>query len=632
MKQESKIPRKTVYAYNQNETTNKGYWWQLEKAALARELFATFNKIEKNHVYRRQMNMNLERMYLGFSPIFFSSVYQNATRPDLLGQRTVINVAKSCVDTTVSRIGTMKARPFFLTNGGDYSQKCRAEKLTDFFDGLFDQIKFYDKMSEGFKDGCISQAGFVKFFINQSDKKIECERVFPDEIMVDDIDAIYGCPQTLYQAKMMSRSTALAQFPKNSKAILNAKCVEIQNTGGQSTADNIWVIEAWHLRSSSSSSDGMHVICIDNETLFAEEYKKDYYPFIQLGWAKRPKGFWYTSIVEEVAGIQLDVNVTMSKIQECHKLCAVPRVWVEDSSAVNIDHITNDVGVVARYRGIPPIFMTPNAVPPELYNHLQSQILRAYETVGISQLDAQAQKPSGVNSAIAMRTYQDIGSQRFKEQASRYEEMQMRAVDILFDLCEELSEGNKLKIMTPSKRMIKKIDWKDARLDREDYILQRYPTNMLPNTPEGKRDTIVDYMNAQLIDKDLALEMLDFPDLKAATNKILSESKIIDKIIDKMLNDGVYTMPEPYYNLDLAMKKVRQAYLLAEVENYDDEKLQLLRNFMEAIATLMEAAQQQQMQQMAAAQMAAQQGMMPQGQVQQRQAQTEQTMQTGVNL
>lgn len=421
--------------------------------------------------------------------------------------------------------------------------------------------------------------------------------------MVDDIDAIYGSPRTLYRAKMVSRDNAMSMFPKFEKQILNAEAVEIQNTGGLTIADNIWIIEAWHLRSSSSSNDGVYAVCIDNCCLSATEYKRDYYPFVQLGWAKRPKGFWYTSIVEEIAGIQLDINVTMSKIQECHKMCAVPRVWVEQSSEVNIDHITNDVGVIAKYRGIPPTFMTPNAVPPELYNHLQSQIMRAYEVVGISQMDAQSLKPKGIDSGVALRTYQDIGSQRFKDQASNYEDSQMQAVDILFDLCEELSEsGTEMKIMTPSKRTIKKIDWKDARMDRQDYILQRYPTNLLPATPEGKRETVVDYVNAGLMDKDIATELLDFPDLKAATNKILSESKVIDKIIDKILNDGIYVTPEPYYNLELALKKVRQSYLMAQVEDYPEEKLQLMRDFMETTATLIQASRDQQMQQMAAMQ------------------------------
>lgn len=604
IKQETKIEFKEIKAYQEKVAKANGAWWALSGNDLAKELFYTFNKISKNHMHRRQFNMNLERMYMGFSPIFFSSNYQNILRPELLGQRTVLNLSKACVDTVVSKIGTMKARPFFLTNGGDRSQRDRAEKLTDFFDGLFSQIKFYDKMNAGFKDGCISQSGFVKFFIDPSRKKIDCERVFPDEIMVDEIDAVYGTPKTIYQAKIIQRETALALFPKNVNGILNAPKVEMGTVGMSDVTDNIWLIEAWHLRSSPSSSDGLHVICVDSESIFAEEYKKDYFPFIQLGWTKKPKGFWYSSLVEENAGIQLDINVTMAKIQECHKLCAVPRVWVEQSSEVDIDHLTNDVGAIGLYRGIPPIFMTPNSVPPELYSHLERQWARGFENAGISMMDAQSKKPAGLNSGVAIRTYQDIGSERFKDQAERYENAQMSAVDILFDLCEELSESSDIEIMTPSKRMIKKISWKEARIDRSDYVLQKYPTNLLPTTPEGKRETVVEYVNSGLIDKAMAIDLLDFPDLKTATNKILSENKIIEKIIDKMLNDGKYTTPEPYYNPDNALKLVRQAYLMAEVEDYPEDRLQLLRNFMDQIANLIQINQQKQLEQMQALQAA----------------------------
>ena len=600
----SKNDIKEIKAYTEKGERHKGMWWTLQKSELANELFGSLNRIQSAHAYRRQMNMNLERMYLGFSPIFFNSVYQNATRPDVIGQRTVLNLAKSCVDTAVSKIGTMKARPFFLTNGGDRSQRDRAEKLTDFYDGLFYQMKFHETMQTGFKDGCISMAGFVKFYIDSAKKKISCDRVFTDEIIVDDIDAIYNDPRTLYQVKMIDRSIVKAMFPKFERQIDEAHGVEIQNTGGMAVTNTIWVAEGWHLQGSSDSGDGSHAICIDNCCVFQEEYKKDYFPFVQMGWTKKPKGYWYSSIVEDISGIQLDVNVTMAKIQECHKLCAVPRVWVEQSSQVNIEHITNDVGMIAKYRGIPPIFMSPNSVPPELYQHLQAQTMRAYEMIGISQMDAQSQKPAGLNSGVAMRTYQDVGSQRFKDQADRYEDSQMKAVDIIFDLCEDLANSGDIEVMTPSKRTIKKISWKDARIDREDYILQRYPTNLLPSTPEGKKETVIDYINAGIMDKDIALELLDFPDLKEATNRILSESKLLDKIIDKILNDGVYTTPEPYYNLELAMKKSRQAYMMAEVEEFEEDKLELLRNFMETVASLIQVQQEQQMQQMAAMQAA----------------------------
>jgi hypothetical protein len=604
MKQESKIEFKEIKAYQEKEAKANGSWWVLDGNDLAKELFYTFNKISKNHTHRRQFNMNLERMYMGFSPIFFSSNYQNILRPELLGQRTVLNLSKACVDTIMSKIGTMKARPFFLTNGGDRSQRDRAEKLTDFFDGIFSQIKFYDKMKSGFKDGCISQSGFVKFYIDPSRKKIEAERVFPDEIMVDEIDAVYGTPKTIYQAKMISRETALNIFPRNTRGVLNASKVEMGTVGMSEVTDNIWVIESWHLRSSPNSNDGRHVICVENECVFSEEYKRDYFPFIQLGWTKKPKGFWYTSLVEENAGIQLDINVTMSKIQECHKLCAVPRVWVEQNSEVNIDHITNDVGSVGLYRGIPPIFMTPNSVPPELYQHLERQWQRGFENAGVSSMDAMGERQSGSLSGVALRTYQDLGTQRLRDQAESYEAAQMQAVDIVFDLCEELSQNGKLEIMTPSKRNIKKINWEEARIDREDYILQKYPTNLLPETPEGKRQTVIEYVNSGLLDKTMAIDLLDFPDLKTATSKILSEQKIIEKIVSKILENGEYETPEPYYDPDNALRIARQAYLSAKVDEYPEEKLQILRDFMDSLAELVRINNQKKIENMNQAQMA----------------------------
>ncbi len=594
IKQETKIEVKQVYVRKPKEIVNNGKWWGMDGAEMAREVFAVFKKIEKSHVFRRQMNMNLERMYLGFSPVFLSTPYQNALRPDVIGQRCVLNIAASCVDTAVSKIGTMKARPFFLTNGGDRTQRDRAEKLTDFFDGLFASINFYDTAKTAFKDGCIALNGFIYPYIDNVEKAIKVERVFPDEIMVDDIDAIYGTPKTVYRAKMLDRDDVIAMAPNMAKEILNAEPIDIQTTGGTNNCDKIWVIEAWRLPTRKGANDGRHCICIDGASLFSEAYEFNYLPFIPFGWNKRPKGYWSTSIVEEISGVQLDINVTMSKIQECHKMAAVPRVWVENSSKVNIEHITNEVGVIGKYSGIPPIFMTPNAVPPELYNHLAAQIIRGYERIGISQMDAQSIKPTGLNSGVAMKTYHDLGSQRFRDQAERFENLQMEVAERIFDLCEKLAKEKKdFSIMTPSKKTIKKINWNEARIDKEDYILQKYPTNMLPSTPEGRKDAVIDYLNSGLLSKEIAVDMLEFPDLKAAMGRVTSEGKLIDKIIDKMLEDGVYEVPEPYYSPELAMTKVRQAYLWAKAEGYHEDKLELLRNFMTSLGSLIEAKENQ---------------------------------------
>ena len=607
----------------QHDPNKQGvYWWREKGDAQADVIFNNYRLIEQNQHYRRLMSVNLERVYNGLPPVSFTvNPYQLRNQSDLLmSNRLVLNVTKSCVDTATSKIGTIKTRPFFLTNKGNWAQQERAKNLTDFFDGLLDEIDYYKKTTDQFRDGCIYPAGVKKFYIDLEEKKIKCERIFSDEIMVDDIDGINGKPRNLYQMKLVDRRVAMAMFPKFEKDISKAPKTEIQRAGYQSKTDDILIIEAWHLRSNSKAKDGVHTICIEGKVIFSEEYKRDYFPFSFWGWVKKTKGFWFTPITEEGAGIQLDINKTCQTIQRCQHLCAVPRVFFNEASKINVAHLTNDIGAIIKYQGMPPTFSTPNAVPPELYNHLQAQIQRYFEMIGVSSMEAQAKKPAGLDSRPALRTYQDLGTERFKAQATRFEDLQMNDIEILFDLCEELHEmGHGLEVMTPSKDAMKKIEWRKIRLDRSDYILRKYPTSVLPSTPEGKIERVTELLQAGLIPQEHAIDLLDFPDIKGVTDMVTAPRNIIMKIINKILNDGEYETPEPYYDLNLAKQLAQQSYLLAKLDNAPEERLDLLRVFMDEIATRMDDMMQAQQ-----AQIMAQQA---QQQVRQAQMQPVQTQQ-----
>ncbi|HAT63937.1 MAG TPA: hypothetical protein DCS66_04950, partial [Flavobacteriaceae bacterium] len=83
-----------------------------------------------------------------------------------------------------------------------------------------------------------------------------------------------------------------------------------------------------------------------------------------------------------------------------------------------------------------------------------------------------------------------------------------------------------------------------------------------------------------------------FPDLEASMNLLNADSNNLERLIETMMDEGKYFPPEPYQNLENAVRKVQQAYLLYRMQGAPEDRLELLRQFMEDCQNLIEKAAQ----------------------------------------
>ena len=136
-------------------------------------------------------------------------------------------------------------------------------------------------MAECFLDSTIFDIGVLKIF--KDDTKIKAEKVFPNEIFVDEQEARFGKATHLYQVREVSRyalEKEFGSFPMLQEAD-HENLIADENNGYE---DNITCIEAWHLPSSEGADDGRHVICVEGTCLFEESWSYDDFPFIILRW------------------------------------------------------------------------------------------------------------------------------------------------------------------------------------------------------------------------------------------------------------------------------------------------------------------------------------------------------------
>lgn len=562
-------------------------WWTLEnEEEAAKSAWAMADNIldqqdDRQLEYQAYGEMYSYREYQGQSPTVKSGVRALLSRPRrALSNRVMLNVVKANIDTASAKLASARPRPMFLTVDGDYAMKKRAEKLTQYMDGVFDDTDIYTKGLQVFTDACINGTGAMKIYVQ--DGKIHADRCWIEEVLVDDLEAAYGDPRQMHHVMLYNREVLMATYGDTDAKKMLIATASATDEGGDMSRDMIRVTESWHLPSSSKAGDGKRCLSIQEGCLAYEEYDKDYFPFVFFRWGFRRKEFYGMGITEELFGIQIEINRILKNIQVAMKRVAQPRVFLEVSSRINKQHLNDIPGSQVSYSGQKPIFETPTAMNAEVYQHLERLYNKSFEITGISQLSATGKKPAGLDAAVALREQQDIESERFLPQSQRYDRFYIDASHIITDLSKDLYEEQpELLVKAKTNKVISEIKWKDVDMPADQYVMQVYPTSLLPTTPAAKKQQVVELMQADLLDRDTALDLLDFPDLKRALSVRNAGANDAMRTLERIVENGEYDTPEPYQNLDLCISLGQGMYLRSRDDGVPEERLELLRRFID---------------------------------------------------
>lgn len=570
-------------------------WWFQPQSSMSASIAAVVNAVEQQQSHDRVQNIKYARLYSNVELLGFLTGSRVQNNIDALSSnRVTVNVVKSCIDAAQSKIAKNKPKVQFLTEDGNFEQKQRAKRLTKYVEGVFYDTDIYTKAQKAFVHACVFGTGAIKVF-NQGGR-IRTEVVLPDELRIDDVEGAYQSPRQMHQVSYVSREVLVAEYgnesPEIQNALLNASTADISYKSSKYTADMLKVTESWHLPSGADTTDGLHTITIEGCVLFQEEYKKDYFPFVFFRWSDRIAGFFGRGIAEELIGIQIEINKILRNIQKAQHLVAVPRVAVDAQSKVSSQVLNNEIGAIFKYSGQPPQFFTPQAMNGEVYSHLKWLIGTAYEVVGISQLSATSKKPSGLDAAVALREYQDIETERFMITAQRYERMFLDLAAIVIDQSRDMFlEDKGLSIKLTDSKFIETIKWAEVNLPDESFTMKMMPTSLLPGTPAGRLQKVQELINAGFIDKEQALSLLDFPDLKSVETLEMASLRLTERQLCDITEHGKYEEPEPTQNAPLCLKLAQQEYLKAKLNKLPEERLELLLRYMDDAERLIEQTQ-----------------------------------------
>lgn len=582
-------------------------WWLLPKNEVADAVFFLANMLGQ-YDSRRQTQLQMSaRLYgnlslMGLNGLTMSKIAATqASNKD----RISYNLCQSVTDTLVAKMSKNKPKPDYLTSGGDYKIQRRAKKLNDFTDGIFYENKAYELGPTILRDSCWAGDGIVHVYDCYG--RVKFERVLASELLVDQVESFYGHPRQLHRAKNVDREVLKELYPGYKAKIEECNAASADLTGTwQNVADQVCVLESWHLPSGPKAKDGMHTLCIENACLVYESYSKEKFPFAFNKYSPRLYGFWGQGLVEQLQNIQLEINKLLWVIQRSMHMAGTFKILMENGSKIVKEHFNNDIGTIICYAGQQPVYITPQMVQPEVYQHFQTLIQKGYEQAGISQLSAASQKPAGLNSGKALREYNDIESDRFELTGQSYENLFLDLADLAIDVARDIyTDKKEFEVQVPGESFIKSIDWGDIDLRRDEYVLKSYPVSSLPDDPAGRLQTIQEYMQAGLISPTAGRRLLDFPDLKQAEKLANSMEDYLNQVMEKIVDDGVMTNFDLAYDSpELARELALEQYAYGRANGLEEEKLQLLRDYMKEITDQQQKAQQAAQMQQAAQQQA----------------------------
>jgi hypothetical protein len=567
-----------------------GAWWRAPtQAELATQILSTASLLKEQQQYRYRQASVWARLYgnmplMGFPGASLSRMTSNNALPV---DRPTMSVVTSCVDTLVSRLTQSRPRPVFLTDGGDYKGRRLAKQLNSFITGELYNCDAHAKGELILRDAAVLGTGVMK--VLELDKRVALERKLQTEILVDPNDALYGDPRQMYELKLVDREVLKEMFPKSQSMIGKAEQAYPDNTSDsqKTVSDLVMVVEGWRLPSSADANDGLHAIACSEGLLFDESYKKDFFPFAFLHYSPRMLGFWGQGLAEQLMGTQVEINKLLMTISTAINLVGVPRVFVEDGSKVVKAQLNNAIGSIVTFRGTKPSYEVAPCVPQELYAQLERLIQYAYQQSGVSALSAASQKPMGLDSGRAIREYDDLQSDRFAALSKRYDNLFVDLAYLITDKAKDICERDgKYTTVYPNKDGTKEIDLPAAKLLKDTYVIQCFDTSSLPRDPAGRKQAVVEDMQAGLISPQEGRRLLNYPDLEQVEKLDNAAEERILKILDAIVEDGKYTPPDPFMDLVLAEKLVTQYYNLYEPAKLTEERCELLRQFASQVQAL----------------------------------------------
>ena len=472
------------------------------------------------------------------------------------------NIIRACANSAHNKIAKIKPKVTFLTKDADTSTTEIAKRMDSYIFSTYKQSKAYKEGSKAVLDCLISGLGICKIYKQKG--KVEIKKISSNDFFMDHPYKGYSIPTECGEKKTYSSRELIEMFP--------TKADKIEEMHGDK--ENISVVEMYKAYKKK-------IIFTDKVLLDYSDWKYSL-PYSFLKWTEATEGVIGISLAKELIAIQKVMTYILEKTLMSLRLFAVPKVLLEQGSNPTEKEIGNLVAEIIEYNkgSEKPTWLTPPAMNQQVLNILLMLWEKGFEVTGLSQLQAHGQLPQGLKAAsgAALRTYNQIESERFQLFRTDYEDFYINIAEKII----EMDDGLKNKFTKKEVEMVK------------DHV-NIFSSNILPETPAGRQALVSEMFNSNLITRSQALMLIDSPD----TNKLLSSEakrvQAIEILLEKSIKSKKLTDPLVIrvLGIEVFLDKARKLFAQIVVEEGEDsEKLTVLSEMIDELTAKVQAQAQ----------------------------------------
>lgn len=544
--------------------------------------FYTYERIYRNEDIDKSTTLEAELMRFGRSLDGYS--------------RASYNLIATCNDNIVSRIVRNKPRAVYQVSDANWSLRRTAKNQQKWVDHIAHKEFFPSIGRDIVNDGCLLGVGHAKIAKKYREAAVGVWYVHPGDLFVDPVETAHSQPRRMFQRQFVSKDIAQRWFPdkKEQKALENSSVLSQSDfterrpeLSGTPILAQTEIIEAWHPPTYPGADDGIHIIFCSGGLLFREKWTREDFPIISYRWKRRPGDMFHgIAVPEEIMGLHIDLNFSIQMIYETAETSGGNTIVSPVSAKLSKAEFTNAPDSIWEYQGqVPPTVLQHPKVHMDLMQLANDQEARAYRRLGLD--SATPNQPSaGLETGRAVRMDFDARSMSLTQALQNYENLYKDFGDKATAAGRQIWEKDKsFSVVVPrNKYSVEQMNWEDVSLNprSDSFIIKVTAGSQLSQHPAGRIDDVNSMVTMGAVtDQAEMRDLMSLADLENSDSLATAALDAVKWMCEEMLDDGVAHKPEPYDDLDLCLSTSNAIYLRARSQKAPEDRLDLLRAFLD---------------------------------------------------
>lgn len=439
------------------------------------------------------------------------------------------NVIKSVIDSIVSKLANQKVRPFFTPVNGTYKTRRIVKQCQQFFDSYYEFQRIQSKITKAFEESCIFSVGYL--FVNPLTYEVEVPPSW--NVATLNTESVYGEPTKL-----------LIKYPNYPTTLLDKLGINDANINSEYVTLEMYC----------DITEKVFEVYINNNIVKTISYEADRLPIVKIFYNIPILGNYTPSIVEELDGIQTQIDLISAKISAAAQLTPANTTYVLEGSNLSPGDINNRIGNVYGVKcppgmtTLPVMNVTPSPIDPYWQSLMEYYIQKAYEVIGISQLSAMSKKPNGLDSGAALQTMEDVESDRFETQVMQYVNAFIELAKTVIAVIPDTAD------ILPNTKQSKSFKWSDVKKQSDLFKVQYSAQSALSKDPQEKLKQVLQLREQGFLSNYEVPLYLDLPDLQNAYEGAQAVENAVDALIERCIEEGDTDIPEYIDYQQLAQK------------------------------------------------------------------------------